>query len=228
MKKLKDYLYYKDDWCTIYCVDCQLILPMLEPVDLVLTDPPYNVGKDFGDKTDDSMIDYEKWCGKWFTQIQSKNILITPGIANLKQWLLRDPRWVIAWVKNNSMKRITIGFNCWEPILFWGKNQPHSYRDVIICPTIPQKINGHPTPKPQKLFSILVSDYSIVGNTVLDLFMGSGTTLVVAKNLNRKSIGIEIEEKYCKIAIERVSEIYKPKDEKFTLGKRKKNLGLVY
>lgn len=204
MKDLKDYLYYQDDWATIYCGDCREILPMLEPVDLVLTDPPYNVGKHFGENTDDNRSDYEEWCGKWFGDLKSRNILITPGIANLRQWLIMNPRWVIAWVKDNSMKRITIGFNCWEPVLFWGESQPESYRDVITCPTIPQNVNGHPTPKPEKLFLMLISDYSENGNLILDPFLGSGTTCVAAKNLNRKSIGIEIEEKYCAIAVKRL------------------------
>ncbi len=203
---LKDYLYYQDDWSTIYLGDCREILPLLEPVDLVLTDPPYNVGKDFGLLVDDKRDDYEEYCGGWFSQLRSTNILITPGIANLKQWLIRNPRWIIAWVKDNSMKRITIGFNCWEPILFWGNNQPKSYRDVITCPTIPQSTNGHPTPKPERLFKMLISDYSIEGDTVLDPFLGSGTTVLAAKNLNRKAIGIEIEEKYSEIAVKRLKQ----------------------
>lgn len=49
-KELKDYLFYQDDWATIYCGDCLLIMPLMDPesVDLVVTDPPYNVGKDYG------------------------------------------------------------------------------------------------------------------------------------------------------------------------------------
>jgi DNA modification methylase len=58
----------------------------------------------------------------------------------------------------------------------------------------------HPCPKPEALMSHLVTDFTDDGDTILDPFMGSGTTLVAAKRLGRKAIGIELEEKYCEIA----------------------------
>jgi len=64
----------------------------------------------------------------------------------------------------------------------------------------------HPTQKPLALFTYLVATYSDVGNTILDPFMGSGTTLRAAKDLGRKAIGIEIEERYCEIAAKRMSQ----------------------
>jgi site-specific DNA-methyltransferase (adenine-specific) len=64
----------------------------------------------------------------------------------------------------------------------------------------------HPCPKPEQLMVHLVSDFSDGNDTVLDPFMGSGTTLVAAKRLGRKAIGIEIEEKYAEIAAKRLSQ----------------------
>jgi DNA modification methylase len=64
----------------------------------------------------------------------------------------------------------------------------------------------HPTQKPEELIAALVTDFTDAGETILDPFMGSGTTLVAAKRLGRKAIGIELEEKYCEIAVKRLAQ----------------------
>ena len=78
-------------------------------------------------------------------------------------------------------------------------------------PSSIQKFNTevglHPTQKPVALLSYLYLTYSDVGDSILDPFMGSGTTLVAAKQLGRKAVGIEIEEKYCEIAVKRLAQM---------------------
>jgi site-specific DNA-methyltransferase (adenine-specific) len=74
--------------------------------------------------------------------------------------------------------------------------------DVISYPRVPPNQLLHPNEKPVEVLVQLIGCHA--GETVLDPFMGSGTTLVAAKNLNRKSIGIEIEPKYCEIAVKRL------------------------
>lgn len=69
-----------------------------------------------------------------------------------------------------------------------------------------QNTSGHPTGKPIGLFTSFIQDFTEMGETVLDPFMGSGTTLRAAKDLGRKAIGIEIEEKYCEIAVKRLAQ----------------------
>ena len=65
---------------------------------------------------------------------------------------------------------------------------------------------SHPTVKPIRLFSYLITLGSREGDTILDPFLGSGTTALACQLLNRKCIGIEIEEKYCEIAVKRLSQ----------------------
>jgi site-specific DNA-methyltransferase (adenine-specific) len=68
----------------------------------------------------------------------------------------------------------------------------------------PESNNGHPCPKPIKWAKILINKTK--SQSTIDPFMGSGTTLVAAKELGRKAIGIEIEEKYCEIAVRRLQQ----------------------
>jgi len=64
----------------------------------------------------------------------------------------------------------------------------------------------HPTQKPQKVFDFVIVNYTDRGDIILDSFLGSGTTCYCAKKLNRRCIGIEIEEKYCEISAKRCSQ----------------------
>jgi site-specific DNA-methyltransferase (adenine-specific) len=69
----------------------------------------------------------------------------------------------------------------------------------------PVVTNGaHPTGKPIKILEKLVTNFTDPNELILDPFMGSGTTLLAAKNLQRKAIGIELEEKYCEVAANRL------------------------
>ena len=197
----------------IICGDCLEVMKDFPDgcADLVLTDPPYNVGIDYGQHMDDMPeYFYYEWCGKWFSECQriAKAVMFTPGIANLDFWLTQyQPRWVIAWIKSNSMRRITIGFNCWEPILLWGKPKLNIYRDIIESPTIPQRDNGHPAPKPIALFEQLTVGFSESDSLILDPFCGSGTTCLAAKMSGRRYIGIDISSDYCEIARKRLEAV---------------------
>jgi DNA (cytosine-5)-methyltransferase 1 len=85
-------------------------------------------------------------------------------------------------------------------------NGGHTQANVIRIPGIKPRAEDHPTPKPLGLFSLFVRLHSDQGDTVLDPFMGSGTTLRAAKDLNRRAIGIEIEERYCDLAAKRCAQ----------------------
>jgi len=82
----------------------------------------------------------------------------------------------------------------------------HSYPKTIQTFGMDKRV-GHPTQKPVALIEYLIKTYTNEGETVLDFTMGSGTTGVACKHLNRNFIGIELEEKYFNIAKERIENI---------------------
>ena len=202
--------YYDDGTCVIYHADCRDVLPGLT-ADLAFADPPYGVGLEYGHAyTDDAGSGYSAFMGWVAAEIQraAPIAFVTPGIRNLWRWPV--PTWVIAWTKPGSTRRSDLGgFNEWEPVLMYGKRR--LYHDVRSLPTVANlSTNGatgdHPCPKPLRLLTWLIAEGSDDGATVLDPFMGSGTTLRAAKDLGRKAIGIEIEERYCEIAAKRLAQ----------------------
>lgn len=206
--------YYHDEasGITIYHGDCRDVLPSLDPVDLVLTDPPYNAGKDYG-KHDDAMAvaAYESWCADWFAQCQAatKRIIVFPGHGNLPiWWSIKKPSGIGCWYKPGNPASSGITQFCeWEPWLYWGPFLGGS--DTIRATVSKQRDTGdHPCPKPITLFRTLI--HRTKAQTVIDPFLGSGTTLRAAKDLGRKAIGIELEERYCEIAAKRLQQAVLP------------------
>jgi site-specific DNA-methyltransferase (adenine-specific) len=200
--------YYQEEGITIYLGDCRDILPYLEPVDLVLTDPPYGMNFISNYRT----VKYNAITGDNFLPLD----LIQMGIdkaANAAYVFCRwdnladmpKPTSVLCWVKNNwSMGDLLHEHGRqWEAICFYP-NAGHKFIKRIPD-VIHAKRTGnihHPTEKPISVIEQLIQANE--GDTILDPFMGSGTTLIAAKNLGRRAIGIEISEDYCKIAIERL------------------------
>ena len=217
--------YYDHAGITIYHGDCREILPHLPKVDLVLTDPPYNVGKDYG-QHDDSMTDqdYKIWMKNWILCCErlAGNLVYFPGTRNFLSAgeILADtlffPRGILGWHKKEFAGDKWTGgpAMCWEPII-WASVENCKYfnkicgtmgRDFLVVNSTHGHGINHPCPKPYKVLAWLVSLFAPQESTILDPFMGSGTTLVAAKNLGRKAIGIEIEEKYCEVAARRLSQ----------------------
>ena len=213
--------YYDRDGITIYHGDCKDILPELPKVDLVLTDPPYGIGLG----TIGRAIKMQKHGNTGYTQvidnedfiisiavpiIQScieccNRVVVTPGERCMFLYPRPYTTMALYW-PNGAGRQRWATWGCWQPVLCYGScpSRKGAVPNVIRTTSQAQK-NGHPCPKPldvwMKLLFMVQDDDT---NTVLDPFMGSGATLRAAKDLGRKSIGIELEEKYCEIAANRL------------------------
>ena len=197
--KAKDKMqpYYDHAGITIYHGDCREIVPRLKPVDIVITDPPYGVDKNYKSH-DDTQVNLADLIPIVFS---APKVVVTTGVNNIHSY--PKPEWVLCWWKPNAMTRSAVAnCNIWEPILVYGCGYVFK-RDGIEVTISPQQ-TCHPCPKPLKLFQWLVS--KVAGDVILDPFMGSGTTLRAAKDQNRKAIGIEKEESYCEEAANRMSQ----------------------
>lgn len=180
--------YYRQDGITIYHGDCLEVLPALS-ADVVITDPPYNLGLAYGASVNDLRDDYESWCKQVLRlcRASAPAVALTPGIANLGLWMsIEPPRWTLCWLKPAAMGRSYLGFNNWEPVLLWGKPRRRDGVDVFVAPIIPDpEVKGHPCPKPLLWGRRMVGLLSNEGDVILDPFMGTGTTLAAAKWFGR-------------------------------------------
>jgi DNA modification methylase len=194
--------YYQDEWATIYHGDCREILPHLAPVDLVLTDPPYGIG---------FAAQPTKWQRRAGQQSESWD---NAAPVDVVLGLAQKARKVVIWGGNYFPLPISRGWLTWykpdappsmgSVEMAWT-NQDQNARQIShpISATNRERV-GHPAQKPLAVIKWSIVQVGVIAGCVLDPFMGSGTTLVAAKNQAIKSIGIEIEEKYCQIAVERL------------------------
>ena len=197
--------YYDDgNGIVIYNSDCRLILPHLEPVDLVLTDPPYGVDA----AAWDGFVPYEL-----LDKFLNHKTVIWFGAAP-KLWESADsfrprPDRVMIWGPRFSLSRTMANGMAyrWHPIYCWNIPKKHDGPtwDIIDDATECGNWWDHHCTKPLTLMRKLAG-FCPAGQTILDPFMGSGTTLRAAKDLGRKCIGIEISREYCDIAIRRLQQ----------------------
>jgi DNA modification methylase len=183
------------------------ILPQLPKVDLVLTDPPYGINLEYAsyDDTPDSWRNLISFIIPWSKKNSQMAIMPCMRILELS-WIYSNfpPDWLICWYKGSPGTCSYVGFNDWEPHLVYGKIKGCSMHDYFYAQPTSFKGTGHPCPKPIQWALWLISKATKDNHSILDPFMGSGTTLVAAKELGRKAIGVEMEEKYCEIAAKRL------------------------
>ena len=189
-------------------------------VDLVLTDPPYGIERDkgfegfegfggFGTKIarrryEDDDWDSERPQKAVFDELLRIGKLVMIFGGNFFADLLPMGTHWIVWDKENTMP--TFG----DAELVWTNSDRKSVKIIT------RQYNGligkesqryHPTQKPVDVMAWIIKNYSEVGQTILDPFVGSGTTVVAAKQEGRNYIGIEISPKYAEIARERLKSV---------------------
>lgn len=233
---------------TVYCDDCRYVLPKLEPVDLVLTDPPYGMT--------DAKWDTAPHIGEMWAALKSgredATFILTasqPFTSRVVMGNERDFRVEWIWEKNAGSNFGTVKVQPMkehESILVFSRkpplyqpimqerapaglsrvktvvnydSQPDAYSGItgqasslrphMRYPRSIQKFNRerglHPNQKPVALLEYLIKTYTKPGDTVLDPYMGSGSTGVACRNTGRKFIGIEIERDYYDIAANRLN-----------------------
>jgi DNA modification methylase len=197
--------YYKDDAVTIYHGDCREILPTLGRFDLLLTDPPYGLGDRWTGGTwgSDPMYSDAK---QWDRPLDKEAMpLCIASASNQIVWggnyfSLPPCRGFLLWVKIPAMETMADAEFAWTSYDHVAKSYT-SHRN-------PDGKRSHPTQKPTGLMSFCIgyADSRSSVRTIIDPFMGSGTTLSAAKLDGKIAIGIELNERYCEIAANRLTQ----------------------
>ena len=206
--------YYSDDSVTLYHGDCREVTAWLE-ADALVTDPPYGMALRSG--MGGSMGDM-RVAGDDSVQVRDDTLSLWPGPALVfGRWDLPIPtgaRMRLTWDKGEHVGMGDLSLP-WKPNTediyvigsgFQGFRSGSVLRHLAVAGCVGRANKGvrnHPTEKPVSLMADLLA--KTLG-TIADLFAGSGSTLVAAKQLGRKAIGVELEERYCEVIAKRLAQ----------------------
>ena len=192
-------------------MDCLEGMKQIEDksIDLILTDPPYGVDKE-GIANDKTLWAYEL---NYKRVLKNSGVLIiftsTKYLKKVLNLINLPYKWQFIWYCSNNMIAGGMGFAKYTSALIFSEG--NIFRNAQDCREYPAGTNelkniNHPTPKPTKIIRYLLEKYSEEDELVLDPFMGSGTTAVACKQLNRNFIGFEINQEYVDIANKRLAQ----------------------
>ena len=206
--------YYDQDGITLICNDCRTAMQDLRPVDWVITDPPFNA--DYGFANDNlSVNEFYNFTVSWIRKAEriAKTgliIIVDPKYCEPFYKIVSMPyHHTYTWFKRNAMRGMQGGFANKTEVIVWTERKPAKVdaypNDVWEIPLIPQDV-PHPTPKPTKLMELIITKFTYEGETILDPFAGSGSTLRACMDLGRKAVGIEENKTYCEFIKRRLSQ----------------------
>ena len=203
---------------TIYCGDCLELMKDIPDgsIDCVVTDPPYGIGEsneknasrgclatttDFGHYSWDD----KKASDNHIRELVrvSKNQVVFGG--NYYGSVLGDTSCYIVWDKDNGLTDFAdceLAWTSFKKATRKIRHRQQGFLQEFMGAKREQRV--HPTQKPVEVMAWIIENYTLPGDTILDPFLGSGTTAVAALKTGRNFIGIEIDPKYCEIAQKRV------------------------
>lgn len=203
--------YYSDQYCTIYHGDNRE-LQLKTPCELMLSDPPYGIGEAAGNNKSRGKLAVAKDYGRssWDNE-RSSNLRLELAHKHIifggnyyADTLPASSCWLV-WDKLNGETDFADCELAWTSLP--GAVRRYTYRWHGMLRQLPED-RWHPTQKPVALMHWCIGQADIklkaTVQTIIDPFMGSGTTLRAAKDLQRKAIGIELEERYCEVAAKRL------------------------
>lgn len=219
--------YYEDERITLYHGDARDVTLGLPPgsTHCVLTDPPYGMNYESGYSGATVRMDGTRLCLRMYRELLPQINRVMADDAHL-YWFTRWDVWtdahdsiaahlpvknMLIWDKGHpGMGDLSLYGYSFEMAVFAAKGRrkliggrPNS---VFAYPPVPNARRHHPTEKPGDLLGDWISRSTLPGEVVLDPFAGSGSTLLAAAHLNRRSIGIEIDERYCEIVATRLDQ----------------------
>jgi site-specific DNA-methyltransferase (adenine-specific) len=236
----------------IHIGDCLDVLPTLEreSVDLVIADPPYNIGIDYGrGKRADRRDDYAEWCGRWigwcYRALKPHGSMWIISGQEFGAWIDIKMQMAELTMRSRITWHETFGVYCHKKFgrtsrpIYYAVKDPKRFtfnKEAVtvpsarqekygdrraapggkimgdvwtisrVCGTFVERVKGVPTQLPEELVRRIIGVSSNPGDTVLDPFAGSGTTVAVAAAMGRQGIGIELNPDYAEIACRRVKE----------------------
>lgn len=212
--------YYQDAAVTIYHADCREILPTLDPNDiaLLLTDPPYgfNVRTTYASNGRGRLgSDPHAWRARDHAPVVGDHEPFDPthllrfkrcvlfGANHYSSRLPDSPSWLV-WNRESGSDDAADAELAWTNLGGTVRMFSHLWTGYRRASEI--GVHVHPTQKPVALMRWIIERSTVPGDLVLDPYMGSGPIERAAKDLGRKAIGIEIEERYCEIAARRMAQ----------------------
>jgi site-specific DNA-methyltransferase (adenine-specific)/modification methylase len=211
---------------TLYLGDCRDILPSIGKVDAVVTDPPYGLAGSSGTiNSERAKAVYSNDLPDTLNEVRevyvpavraalalAKRGAVTPGTPHSFEY--PKPNDIAAIIQPASAGMSKWGRATWQPVLLYGKDPRAGLTIQPLTVTITEHSDklGHPCPKPLATMMWMVNRTTLEGETVLDPFMGSGTTGAAAVAQGRNFIGIEIHEPYFNIACKRIEDAQRQGD----------------